>query len=94
MDIPRIAYGDEAVDDLISQTLAGQRVSAANSEKAAVIRCAKQFKKRQLVGLVIPVAAPPDDVIVKQRIEPGDDVVACRFQEASAEISSASWRFK
>ena len=71
MDIPRIAYGDEAVDDFIAQTFAGQRVSTADPQKSAVIRCAKQFEERQLVRLVIPMTATPDDVVIKQCVKGG-----------------------
>ena len=40
MDIPRIAYGDEAVDDFIAQTLARHSVAPANPEQAAVVSSA------------------------------------------------------
>ena len=74
MDIPRIAYGDETVDDFIAQTLSRHSVAAANPEEAAVVSRTKHFEKRQLVRFVIPMAAPPDDVVIKQCVKAGDDL--------------------
>ena len=82
MHVLGIAYGDEAFDDFIAQALARHGVAAANPEKAAVVSRTKQFEERQLVRFVILMAAPPDDVVIKQRIEAGDDVVACHVVPA------------